>query len=111
MVPRIAGIMKERTSRDWEARLLAAAVPHAPVQRYDQVFASEHAEARGLRWMIRDPSGQPVDLIGSPFHIAGAGSGPAVAPPRPGQDTDGVLESLLGISAEELASLRQRGIV
>jgi crotonobetainyl-CoA:carnitine CoA-transferase CaiB-like acyl-CoA transferase len=111
LVPRVAGIMKHRTSRDWEERLLAAGVPHAPVQHYDHLFASEDAKARGLRWTIRDPSGQPVDLIGSPFHIGGAGSGPGVAPPRLGQDTDSVLRSLLGLSPEEVASLRQGGLI
>jgi crotonobetainyl-CoA:carnitine CoA-transferase CaiB-like acyl-CoA transferase len=111
LVPRVASIMKERSTRDWEERLLAAEVPHAPVQHFDQLFASEHAEARGLRLTVRDPSGQPVDLIGSPFHIAGAGSGPAVAPPRLGQDTDHVLRSLLGLSVEDVASLRRGGII
>jgi len=111
LVPRVARIMKQRSSRYWEECLLAAGVPHAPVQHYDQLFASEQAAARGLRWTIRDPSGQPVDLIGSPFNISGAGSGTCLAPPRLGQDTDGVLRSLLGLSAEELASLRQGGII
>jgi crotonobetainyl-CoA:carnitine CoA-transferase CaiB-like acyl-CoA transferase len=111
LVPRVAKMMKERASRDWEERLLAAEVPHALVQHYDKLFASEQAAARGLRWIIRDPSGQPVDLIGSPFHISGAGSGAAVAPPRAGQDTDHVLRSLLGLSSEEIAALRQGGVI
>jgi crotonobetainyl-CoA:carnitine CoA-transferase CaiB-like acyl-CoA transferase len=111
LVPRVASIMKERSTSDWEELLLAAEVPHAPVQHYDQVFGSEHAAARGLRWTIWDPSGQPVDLIGSPFHIAGAGTGPAVAPPRPGLDTEHILRSLVGLSAEEIASLRQGGVI
>jgi crotonobetainyl-CoA:carnitine CoA-transferase CaiB-like acyl-CoA transferase len=111
LVPRVAAIMKERSSGEWEDRLLAAGVPHAPVQHYDQLFASEHARARNLRWTIHDSSGRPVDLIGSPFHIGGAGSGPAASPPSLGQDTDRILGSLLDLSAEEIDSLRQSGII
>jgi crotonobetainyl-CoA:carnitine CoA-transferase CaiB-like acyl-CoA transferase len=111
LAPQVAGIMRERSSRDWEDLLLAAGVPHAPVQHFDQIFASKQAQARGFRWTIRDPSGQQVDLVGSPFHIGGAGSGPSLAPPRQGQDTEDVLRALLGLSREEIASLREGGII
>ena len=35
-------------------------------------MAEPQTAARGLRITVRDPAGKSVDLVGSPFHIAGA---------------------------------------
>jgi crotonobetainyl-CoA:carnitine CoA-transferase CaiB-like acyl-CoA transferase len=60
---------------------------------------------------VRDPQGQPVDLVGNPFHIAGARLPNVAAPPRLGQHTDEVLTQLTGLSPSELANLRKSGII
>jgi len=86
-------------------------VPHAPVWDYATLFAHPQAAARGLRMTVRDVEGRPVDLVGSPFHIAGAMLPAAKAPPRLGQDTDQVLSELLGVDALRLSQLRQQGVI
>jgi crotonobetainyl-CoA:carnitine CoA-transferase CaiB-like acyl-CoA transferase len=103
--------MRTRTTREWEERLLAAEVPHAPVWDYAQLFAQPHAEARGLRVTVRDPEGRPVDLTGPPFHIAGARLPPPTLPPALGQHTDAVLKDLLGFSDARLEELRRQGVI
>jgi crotonobetainyl-CoA:carnitine CoA-transferase CaiB-like acyl-CoA transferase len=60
---------------------------------------------------VTDPHGRPVDLIGSPFHIAGAGPPTPRTPPELGADTAAVLTELAGLGAEEIAELRDRGVV
>jgi len=57
--------------------LTQAEVPHAAVLDYRQLFELEQTAVRGLKVVVRDPAGQPVELVGSPFHIAG------VTPPAP----------------------------
>jgi len=111
LIPLIASLMRTRTTRQWEESLLAVDVPHAPVWSYADVFAHPQAEARGLRLTVTDPSGKPVDLIGSPFHIAGASQPQAVLPPRLGQETDSVLAGLLGLNELQLRELRSKGVI
>ena len=92
-------------------KLVAADVPHAPVLNYAQLFAEPQAAARGLRLTVRDPSGKPLDLMGSPFHIDGATMPQATMPPHLGQDTDEVLQKLLGLDEKRCAELRERGVI
>jgi crotonobetainyl-CoA:carnitine CoA-transferase CaiB-like acyl-CoA transferase len=111
LVPLLEEAMRRVSTEEWQKRLRAAEVPHAPVWDYATLFAHPQAAARGLRLTVRDAEGRPVDLIGAPFHIAGAVLPAATAPPRLGQDTDEILRDLLGIDAARLSRLRQQGVI
>jgi crotonobetainyl-CoA:carnitine CoA-transferase CaiB-like acyl-CoA transferase len=111
LVPLIAETLQGRTTAEWEKLLEAAGVPHAPVWDYAQLFGSAQAAERGLRVTVRDPAGRPLDLVGTPFHIAGSTLPAPSAPPLQGQHTDEVLGQLLGLGAERLAELRQQGVI
>jgi crotonobetainyl-CoA:carnitine CoA-transferase CaiB-like acyl-CoA transferase len=111
LVPLLEAVLRTRTTKDWQERLLAAEVPHAPVWDYADVFAHPQAAARGLRVTVRDPEGKPVDLVGTPFHVAGATLPEPAAPPALGQDTEEVLRELLGLDADRLEELRHQGVI
>ncbi len=111
LVPLLERVLKGATTAAWERRLLDADVPHAPVWDYEKVFADPQAEARGLRVTVRDPDGRPVDLIGTPFHVAGATLPPPSMPPGLGQHTDEVLRDLLGLDAAGVEELRRKGVI
>jgi crotonobetainyl-CoA:carnitine CoA-transferase CaiB-like acyl-CoA transferase len=111
LVPIVAEVMSMLTTEEWQQRLQAAQVPHAPVWDYATLFAHPQMAARGLRVTVRDLEGRPVDLVGSPFHIAGAPLPPTKMPPRLGQDTDEVLRELLGVDSVRLSQLRQQRVI
>ena len=96
LVPLIETVMRRFGSAEWQRRLVAAEVPHAPVLDYAQLFAEPQTAARGLRVTVRDPNGQAVELIGSPYHIAGAALPAATMPPALGQDTKRCCEPYWG---------------
>jgi len=104
-------LFKTRTVADWSARLAKARVPHAPVNDYAAVFANEQVLARGMKVKVTDPAGKPVDLIGSPFHLAGADLSAPTFPPRLGEHTDAILSEVLGLDGGRLAKLRAAGVV
>jgi len=111
LVPLLETILKGHTTRDWEERLTAAEVPHAPVWDYAMLFAQPHAKERGLSVSVRDPQGRPVDLIGTPFHIAGTTLPTPTIPPNLGQHTEEVLREVLGLDAARVDELRRAGVV
>lgn len=111
LVPLVEAILKGRTTQEWEAILRAAEVPHAPVWDYATLFGHPHCEARGLRVTVRDATGRPVDLVGTPFHLAGSNLSPPTAPPALGQDTDAVLRDWLQMPADAIDRLRRSGAV
>jgi crotonobetainyl-CoA:carnitine CoA-transferase CaiB-like acyl-CoA transferase len=111
LVPLVEVLMKTRTSRDWQEKLLAAEVPHAPVWDYAELFGHPQAAARGLRLTVRDPKGKTVDLVGSPFRIGGSPPPPITSPPALSGDTDQVLRELLGFDDNRLSELRKKRVV
>jgi crotonobetainyl-CoA:carnitine CoA-transferase CaiB-like acyl-CoA transferase len=111
LVPLVAKLMRTRTTKDWEECLRSANVPHAPVWNYADLFAHPQAEARGLRVTVRDPEGRPIDLVGTPFHIAGTTLPAPTPPPTQGQHTDEVLQELLGLDSTQLSELRRQGVI
>jgi crotonobetainyl-CoA:carnitine CoA-transferase CaiB-like acyl-CoA transferase len=111
LVPRVAAIMSSRSNSEWRDLLSRANVPHAEVWEYDRIFAQDQTTARGMKVTVRDPDGQPVDLLGNPFHIAGAKLPMPRTPPGLGQDTDAVFRELLDLPGDQLARLRRDRVI
>ena len=75
--------------------------------------------ARGMRVTVHDPRGRPVELVGTPFHIApsplapegrGIGGEGAAMPPQLGEHTDAVLHAA-GYGSDDIARLRAIGAI
>jgi crotonobetainyl-CoA:carnitine CoA-transferase CaiB-like acyl-CoA transferase len=111
LVPQVAAELRSRTTAAWQEALRAAEVPHAPVWDYADLFAHPQAAARGLQVSVKDPQGNPVDLVGTPFKIAGAALPEPTPPPVLGQHTDAVLAEVLGIDAQRIEQLRRDGVI
>lgn len=111
LLPLVQDIMRTRSTADWQQVLEQQQVPHAPVWDYAQLFAQEQMAQRGMRMTVRTPAGQPVDLIGSPFHIEGSAAAAMSCPPTLGQDTENVLREILQLGPDRLRELRDNNII
>ncbi len=111
VVPRVEALMKLRKTAEWELKLTQKKVPHAVVWDYADLFTQPQLASRGMKVTVRDPSGQPVDLIGNPIHLTGGPMQPPALPPQLGEQTDAVLHEVIGLDAVEIAALRERGVV
>ena len=111
VVPKVEALMKQFPTAEWEARLAGANVPHAVVRTYAEVFADEQTLARGMKLTVRDPAGNAVDLIGNPVHLYGAPAADPTMPPRLGEQTASVLGELLGLDADAVRLLKEKGVV
>jgi crotonobetainyl-CoA:carnitine CoA-transferase CaiB-like acyl-CoA transferase len=111
VVPKVEALMKRLTTAEWEQRLTEVNVPHAVVRGYADVFTDPQTLARGMKLTVRDPAGNPVDLIGSPLRFHGAAPPDPTMPPRLGAQTDAVLGELLGLDADAVRALRDKGVV
>ncbi|HEV2945830.1 MAG TPA: CaiB/BaiF CoA-transferase family protein [Gemmataceae bacterium] len=111
LVPIVARIIKGRKTQEWQEKLLEAEVPHAPVWDYAELFSHPQSAVRNLCVTVRDPKGEPVDLVGSPFHIAGSSEPIPSVPPSLGRDTEQVLQQFLGFDLARLNDLRRSGVI
>ena len=111
LVPIIADILALRTTAEWRTIFTEHQVPHSVVQGYDEVFTNEQVLSRGMKITVRNPEGEEVDLISSPFHLTGATIAPPTHPPGLGEHNRTILREWLNLPDSEIDRLTDQGIL
>ena len=108
------GILEEhlrtQPADHWLARLQGEHVPCARVNRIDQALSLPHTEHREMVVDVEHPTAGRFRMLGNPVKVDGVEDRFA-PPPLLGQDTDELLGTLLGYDEEEIARLRESGVV
>ena len=97
----------------WVDAFEQASLPCCPVNTLDQVFADPQVEERAMRISMPHPlaADGSVDLIGNPIKLSETPASYRRSPPTLGQQTDEVLEEVLGLGASDRAALRKARII
>lgn len=111
LVPLLANMVKQKERDEWIALLEEKGVPCGPINDVGEVFANEQVVAREMAIDLPHPSAGQVKLVRNPIRMSATPATSAMAPPLLGQHTDEVLREVLGRSEDEIAALRDRGIV
>jgi crotonobetainyl-CoA:carnitine CoA-transferase CaiB-like acyl-CoA transferase len=111
LVPILATVFSTRATADWLARLHAAGVPAAPINRVDEVLADPQVRLREMVVELNHPRLGALPTLGTPIKASGAPPFQPAAPPTLGEDTDRLLADLLGYPAERIATLRRAGAI
>ncbi len=83
----------------------------APVRDVDEVMQDRHMHDRGmLDWIEHDEIGRIV-VPTTPLRIHGADSVDTVPSPKLGQHNREIYGDWLGLSAAEIAALKQEGVI
>ena len=113
LIEKLQAVVAGKPSKHWLEGLESRNVSCGPINTLDQVFADPQVKSRGM--VIEMPhaatGGKPVKLIASPIRMSATEPDYRHGPPVLGQHTEEVLSEFLGIDAEEVAGLRQRGVV
>ncbi|MCM8735232.1 CoA transferase [Azospirillum sp. A1-3] len=99
------------SSANWLARLREARVPCGPVNDFAQAMSDPQVVARDMVVEVPLSQGGSVRMPGNPIKLSGGEADRFTAPPELGQDTDTVLETLLGYGPERIGELRRAGRV
>jgi crotonobetainyl-CoA:carnitine CoA-transferase CaiB-like acyl-CoA transferase len=87
-------------------------VPCGPINTVDRVFAEPQAQHRGLVVdQARADLAETVQTVASPIRLSQTPVSYRHAPPALGADTETVLGEALGLSVNEIAALREAGVV
>jgi crotonobetainyl-CoA:carnitine CoA-transferase CaiB-like acyl-CoA transferase len=111
LIPLIRQATVFKTTAEWVAALEQAGVPCGPINDLAQVFADPQVLARGLRVDVPHSLGGTLPQVASPIRLSETPVEYRQAPPLLGEHTDAVLQRLLGMQAEQIAALRDAGVV
>jgi formyl-CoA transferase len=111
LVPLLAEMVERRKRDEWIALLEEKGVPCGPINDVGEVFANEQVLAREMAIDLPHPSAGQVKLVRNPIRMSATPATSGMAPPLLGQHTTEVLREVLSRSEEEIAALRERGIV
>ncbi|HBC06040.1 MAG TPA: CoA transferase, partial [Rhodospirillaceae bacterium] len=106
-------IIAAKPSEFWLTELEKNNVSCGPINRLDQVFADPQFLARGMRLDMPHPKtgSKPVSMVASPLKFSKSQVDYRMAPPVLGQHSEEVLGEVLGLSPDEVAGLRDRGVI
>lgn len=98
-----------KSATEWEPLLNQAGVPAGSVLDVTATLELDQIAQRGLVHEVALPD-RAVRVLGSGFHVNGAGLVPSSPPPTLGADTDDLL-SEIGYSTEQITDLHKEGAV
>jgi crotonobetainyl-CoA:carnitine CoA-transferase CaiB-like acyl-CoA transferase len=110
LVPELEAILATKTIDEWMALFKKFDVPAAPVNNLDRAFAEPPVAERGMIAEYDHPKVGKVRLPGNPIRMSDMGT---ISKPAPllGEHTDEVLGGILGLSAEAIAGLKDKGVI
>jgi crotonobetainyl-CoA:carnitine CoA-transferase CaiB-like acyl-CoA transferase len=101
---------RARTKHRVMETLGKAGVPCGATLDTGEILDDPHLNARGQIHTIDHATRGRLRLPGCPVHLS-ASPAPTAAPPLAGQHTDELLAEVLALSKDDVAALRERGVV
>jgi crotonobetainyl-CoA:carnitine CoA-transferase CaiB-like acyl-CoA transferase len=98
--------LRGETRQTWIARLTAAGVPCGSVRDLQEVFSDPQLSAREMIASVDHATIGALQLLGVPVKLSETPGSVRLAPPTLGQHTEAVLRDDLGLSAAQIAALR-----
>jgi crotonobetainyl-CoA:carnitine CoA-transferase CaiB-like acyl-CoA transferase len=111
LLPLLAEVFRTRTRDEWLALLDAYDVPAGPVNELPEALADPQVRHRGMLVQVGDPHAGSVAMPANPIRFSATPVGGYRPAPLLGEHTDDVLCRLLGLTADQVAELRGRGVV
>ncbi len=112
LVDALAAVFAARNRDEWLRALKTAGVPASPVWDLHEAFADPHAQARDVIWKVGHPTLGEIPLVASALqHMRGTPAAPVAHPPLLGEHTRAILQGVLGMPPEEIASLEAEGAI
>jgi crotonobetainyl-CoA:carnitine CoA-transferase CaiB-like acyl-CoA transferase len=111
LIPALSPFLKMRTTVEWMDACEAAAVPCGPINSIDQVFENPQVRARGLQKTLHRADGLAVPTVANPVLLSATPASFDRPSPRCGEHTSEVLQRLLKLTPEAIATLAKDGVI
>lgn len=109
LVPMIAEVLGTRQRDAWLAEFEAEGIPAGPINGVGEALADPQVRHRGMVFNFQR-DGVEIPQIAMPLRFDGQQQVSETPPPRLGEDTDAILESV-GLDEDRIAALRKQGVI
>jgi formyl-CoA transferase len=103
--------LKTRTRAEWLSALTAEGVPCGSVRDVGEVLEDPHLHARAMVQSVEHAALGEVRVLGVPMKLSETPGAVRTGPPTLGQHTEQILRADLGLTDEEIWTLRKDGVV
>jgi formyl-CoA transferase len=111
LIPLVARAMLKRPADEWLAELGKLRIPCGPINTFDKVFSDPQLLFRGMLAEVPHPTAGTVKMVASPMKLSQTPCDINRHPPLLGEHTEEILQERCGLSAAEIESLRQNGVI
>lgn len=111
LVAKIQEIIETRDAQELLDQITAAGIPSGPINSVEQVFTHPQVLARNMVVEAEHPTAGSVRMAGIPFELSRTPATVRNAPPLLGEHTADILADVLGKSAEDITTLREKGVL
>jgi CoA:oxalate CoA-transferase len=109
--PLLNEALMQRTTQEWLKEFDAIGLPCGPLNNIAQAAAMPQVKARDMLIEVDHPQIGKLPLANTPVKLSRTPGGIKGTSPALGQHTDESLRALLGVSDEEIARLRDAGVI
>ena len=111
LIPMLAGRFGAKTAAEWEDLLTRAGIPNAPINNFEQALADPQLRHREMLVEMEHPQTGSLTLFANPVKFSETPVSYRRPPPQLGADTGEVLETVLGLTREEIDALAAQNVV
>jgi crotonobetainyl-CoA:carnitine CoA-transferase CaiB-like acyl-CoA transferase len=111
LIPVLTEIMRFHSSEWWLDELNSRGIPCGPINNISQVFSDPQVQHRSMQLELDHPDAGKVASVANPIRLSKTPIEYDRSAPTLGQHTDDVLHSLLAIESQQIAELRDSGII
>nr|WP_290669239.1 CaiB/BaiF CoA-transferase family protein [Ardenticatena sp.] len=111
LVPRLRDVFRQRPTQAWIDLLVVHKIPVAPINTVAEALNDPQVRARDMVQQVVHPTAGLLDLLAPVAKLSSTPAQIHSPPPLLGEQSADVLHDWLGLSAEEIATLRKQGVI
>ncbi|NQW83325.1 MAG: CoA transferase [Alcaligenaceae bacterium] len=109
LIDRLQAVFLTRSFAEWETILVGAGIPMGSINNVKQVVEHPQVVARGAIVDMVHPRAGNVRVVGVPIRMSATPGSVRTPSPSLGEHTEAVLSDVLGMTANEIETLRAAG--
>jgi crotonobetainyl-CoA:carnitine CoA-transferase CaiB-like acyl-CoA transferase len=111
LIPAVEKLCRTKTTKEWVKILTRARVPCGPINSIADVFADAQVKHRKMRFDLAHALGGKVPQVRNPVIFSRNTLEYSIPPPLLGEHTVAILSAELGLSGDEILSLKTDGTI